>query len=115
MRFKELDELARRDETPEERAYHDRRRAELRAALYAGIAIRDAREEAGLSQTELAARVGIAQSALSRIEAGRANLTLGTLQRVTTFPTSGLPMAVLKTLSRPGRRAHGYAWPSGRK
>jgi DNA-binding XRE family transcriptional regulator len=47
------------------------------------IAIRDAREETGLSQTELAARIGIAQSALSRIEAGRANLTLGTLQRVT--------------------------------
>jgi ribosome-binding protein aMBF1 (putative translation factor) len=68
MRFKELDELARKDETSEERA-----------ALYAGIAIRDAREEAGLSQTELAARIGIAPSALSRIEAGRANLTLGTL------------------------------------
>ena len=77
MRFTELDELARKDETPEERTYHDQRRAELRAALYAGIAIRDAREEAGLSQTELAARIGIAQSALSRIEAGRANLTLG--------------------------------------
>lgn len=83
MRFKELDEIARQDETPEERVHHDQRRAELRAALYAGIAIRDAREEAGLSQTELAARIGIAQSALSRIEAGRANLTLGTLQRVT--------------------------------
>lgn len=83
VRFKELDELARKDETPEERAHHDQRRAEIRAALYAGIAIRDAREEAGLSQTELAARIGIAQSALSRIEAGRANLTLGTLQRVT--------------------------------
>lgn len=83
MRFKELDEFARKDETPDERRYHDRRRAELRVALYTGIAIRDARGEAGLSQTELAARIGIAQSALSRIEAGRANLTLGTLQRVT--------------------------------
>jgi len=83
MQFNELDKLARRDENPDERSYHDHRRAELRAALYAGIAIRDAREEAGLSQTELAARIGIAQSALSRIEAGRANLTLGTLQRVT--------------------------------
>ncbi len=83
MRFKEVDELARKDETPEARAHHDQRRAELRAALYAGIAIRGAREEAGLSQTELAARIGIAQSALSRIEVGRTNLTLGTLQRVT--------------------------------
>ena len=60
MQFSELDELARKDESPDERSYHDQRRAELRAALYAGIAIRDAREEAGLSQTELAARIGIA-------------------------------------------------------
>lgn len=82
MRFNELDKLARKDETHEERKRHDQRRAGMRAALYTGIAIRDAREEAGLSQTELAARVGMAQSALSRIEAGRANLTLGTLQRV---------------------------------
>lgn len=83
MRIDELDEAVRKDETQEERIHHDKRRAQLRAALYAGIAIHDAREEAGLSQTELAARIGIAQSALSRIEAGRANLTLGTLQRVT--------------------------------
>ena len=83
MRINELDKLARKDERSSERSDHDQQRAELRAALYAGIAIRDAREEAGLSQTELAARIGIAQSALSRIEAGRANLTLGTLQRVT--------------------------------
>ena len=82
MQFSELDELARKDESPDERSHHDQRRAELRAALYAGIAIRDAREEAGLSQTELAARVGITQPALSRIEAGRVDLTLGTLQRV---------------------------------
>ena len=83
MRFTELDELARSTESPDERSHHNQRRAGLRAALYAGMAIRDAREEAGYSQTELAARIGIAQSALSRIEAGRANLTLGTLQRIT--------------------------------
>lgn len=92
MRFNDLDELARRDETPQERLHHDQRRGELRAGLYAGIAIRDAREEAGMSQTELAARIGIAQSALSRIEAGRANLTLGTLQRVT--DALGVPLTL---------------------
>jgi DNA-binding XRE family transcriptional regulator len=42
----------------------------------------DAREGAGLTQTELAARIGIAQSALSRIEAGRTNLTLGMFRRI---------------------------------
>jgi ribosome-binding protein aMBF1 (putative translation factor) len=92
MRFSDLDDLARKDETPEERTHHDHRRSELRAALYAGIAIRDARQDAGLSQTELAARIGIAQSALSRIEAGRANPTLGTLQRVT--DALGVPLTL---------------------
>ncbi len=66
------------DETTE----HERRRADLAAQLRAGIAIRNAREIAGLTQTELAARIGIAQSALSRIEAGRTNMTLGMLRRV---------------------------------
>lgn len=80
--------------TAAERAVHDRRRSELRAALRAGIAIRNAREGAGLTQTELAARIGIAQSALSRIEAGRANLTLGTLQRVTEALDLPLRLAV---------------------
>lgn len=45
-----------------------------------------------MSQTELAARIGIAQSALSRIEAGRATLTLGTLQRVT--DALGVPLTL---------------------
>lgn len=103
MRFQELDRSARTDEGPGEAARHDARRAELRAALYAGIAIRDAREEAGLSQTELAARIGIAQSALSRIEAGRANLTLGTLQRVT--DALGVPLSI-------GVGAHAVAIPA---
>jgi ribosome-binding protein aMBF1 (putative translation factor) len=82
MRLKEVDDLSREGQTPDERAAHDRRRSEMAAALRAGIAIRDAREEAGLSQTQLAGRIGIAQSALSRIEAGRSNLTLASLQRI---------------------------------
>jgi ribosome-binding protein aMBF1 (putative translation factor) len=103
MQFSDLDELARKDESRDERSYHDQRRTELRVALYAGIAIRDAREEAGLSQTELAARIGIAQPALSRIEAGRANLTLGTLQRVT--DALGVPLTL-------GVGAHEIAIPA---
>ncbi len=46
MRFDQLDELARKDETAGERTRQDQRHAELRASPYAGIAIRDAREEA---------------------------------------------------------------------
>ncbi len=52
------------------------------AQLRAAIVLRDACESVGLTQTELAARIGIAQSALSPIEAGRTNLTLGMFRRI---------------------------------
>jgi ribosome-binding protein aMBF1 (putative translation factor) len=82
MRFADIDAEARKGMSASEAAEHDRRRADLAAQLRAGIALRDAREGAGLTQTELAARIGIAQSALSRIEAGRTNLTLGMFRRI---------------------------------
>jgi ribosome-binding protein aMBF1 (putative translation factor) len=82
MRFQDLDARARSDMTADEVAQQDRRRADLAVQLRAGIAIRDAREAAGITQTELAMRIGVAQSALSRIEAGRTNLTLGMLRRI---------------------------------
>lgn len=45
--------------------------------------IRDARKEAGLSQAELAARVGTTQSAISRLEdADYEGHSLSTLQRI---------------------------------
>ncbi len=68
--------------TASEVAQQDRHRADLAAQLRAGTAIRDAREVAGMTQTELAMRIGVAQPALSRIEAGRTNLTLGMLRRI---------------------------------
>jgi ribosome-binding protein aMBF1 (putative translation factor) len=82
MKFAEIDKKARASMTPAEAEYHERRRAELAVQLRAGIALRDAREAAGLTQTELAAKIGIAQSALSRIEAGRSNITLAMLRRI---------------------------------
>ncbi|MGO9027047.1 MAG: helix-turn-helix domain-containing protein [Acidimicrobiales bacterium] len=81
MRFSDVDAEARKGMSAAEVGEHDRRRADLAAQLRAGIAFRDAREAAGLTQTELAARIGIAQSALSRIEAGRTNLTLSMFRR----------------------------------
>jgi ribosome-binding protein aMBF1 (putative translation factor) len=68
--------------TPAERARFDADARRLAAALRLGLAIRDAREAAGLTQTELAGRMGVAQSALSRIEAGRANITVEMLARI---------------------------------
>jgi transcriptional regulator with XRE-family HTH domain len=44
--------------------------------------IRDARRESGLTQAELARRLGISQAALAKLERPAANPTVRTLQRV---------------------------------
>lgn len=45
-------------------------------------AILDAQQELGLTQSELAARCGMKQSALSRLETGKTSPTLKTLQQL---------------------------------
>jgi transcriptional regulator with XRE-family HTH domain len=52
-----------------------RRRKELSEALVSS------RRSAGLSQTEVAARMGTSQSAVARLEAGEADVRLSTLER----------------------------------
>ena len=52
-----------------------RKRRSLAAALCAK------RVELGLSQTEVAARMGTSQSAVARLESGEADLRLSTLER----------------------------------
>jgi len=47
-----------------------------------GKRIQEAREEAGLSQGELAARIGCTQSALSNYELGKRHLRLGQLEQI---------------------------------
>jgi ribosome-binding protein aMBF1 (putative translation factor) len=66
----------------DERAVFDEEYAAVRLALDVGEKIRDAREAAGLSQRELAARMGTSQAAVARLEAGGVGATLTTLQRV---------------------------------
>lgn len=80
--WSEIKRARRAAMSAEERAQSEMRVARLATALRLGIAIRDAREQIGLTQTELAARMGVAQSALSRIEAGRANITVEMLTRI---------------------------------
>lgn len=53
-----------------------------RRAHELGEAIRARRQEVGLSQRELAERMGTAQSVVARLEAGAVTPTLGTLDRV---------------------------------
>ena len=60
----------------------------------------EARTRAGLSQTELARRAGVAQSVISEYEAGRRQPALPTLSRLISATGHELTM----TLERPGMR-----------
>ena len=57
--------------------------AEAERAFLIGRAIRDRRLALGLSQTEVARRAGLTQSALSRLEAGGVIPTIPVLERIT--------------------------------
>jgi ribosome-binding protein aMBF1 (putative translation factor) len=56
--------------------------AEARRAFLIGTAVRERRLALGLSQTELAARAGMTQPALSRLEAGGVVPTIPLLERI---------------------------------
>jgi transcriptional regulator with XRE-family HTH domain len=56
-----------------------REMAQRRRRLLAELVSR--RQAAGLSQTEVAARMGTSQSSVARLEAGQADLRLSTLER----------------------------------
>lgn len=70
--------------TPVQRAAFDQTYDATRLALEVGEKVRDAREAAGLSQRDLAARMGTSQAAVARLEAGGVGATLTTLQKVAT-------------------------------
>ena len=69
------------------------RRKELSEALVAR------RHEIGLSQTEVAARMGTSQSAVARLEAGEADLRLSTVERY----AAAVGLAIDWTLGKEGR------------
>lgn len=68
--------------TDDERADLDEAYEATRLAIDVGERVRDAREAAGLSQRELAARMSTSQAAVARLEAGGTGATLTTLQKV---------------------------------
>lgn len=70
--------------TRAQRVEHDQAYAEARLAAEVGERIHIAREAAGLSQRELARRMGTSQAAIDRLESGGVGATLTTLQRVAT-------------------------------
>lgn len=65
-----------------ERAEYERAYAVVALASEVGERVCAAREAAGLSQRELARRMGTSQAAVNRLEAGGVGATLTTLQRV---------------------------------
>ena len=68
--------------TADQRAVFDEAYEATRLALDVGEKVRDAREAAGLTQRELASRMGTSQAAVARLEAGGVGATLTTLQKV---------------------------------
>jgi len=78
----EMSEARRTAMNEAERAEYDQAYGEARLAADVGEQIRAARETAGLSQRELAARMGTSQAAVARLEAGGVGATLTTLHRV---------------------------------
>ena len=67
--------------TSAERAAFEETYAAASLALRVGEQIRAAREAVGLSQRDLAQRMGTSQAAIARLEAGAVGATLTTLQR----------------------------------
>jgi len=67
----------RRDTGSRRRGYHD-----AQESLALGIRVRTERERRGITQSELAERMGTTQPSVARLEAGGVSPSLGTLHRV---------------------------------
>jgi HTH-type transcriptional regulator / antitoxin HipB len=70
---------------------------QARRAFLIGQAVRERRLALGLSQTEVAARAGMTQPALSRLEAGGAVPTIPVLERI----AAGLGAELIVTIAAP--------------
>jgi ribosome-binding protein aMBF1 (putative translation factor) len=68
--------------------------AEARRAFLIGQAVRERRLALGLSQTDLAARAGMTQPALSRLEAGAVLPTIPLLERISAALDADLIVAI---------------------
>lgn len=76
-------------------------RARLRSPADVGLAVQQARLARGLSQSELAAQLGIHQSALSEIEAGKSTIYLRRLLDLAR--ATGLELTATWSDDAPGR------------
>ena len=79
--FEELRDRWLNTMSANERAEFDAALAVARLAMEVGEKVRDAREAAGLTQRDLAARMSTSQAAVARLEAGGTSATLTTLHK----------------------------------
>jgi DNA-binding XRE family transcriptional regulator len=89
-----------------------RRMSAERRRLVAGLTAQ--RRSAGLSQTEVAARMGTSQSAVARLETGDADVRVSTLERYAAAIGSQLAWQAQTgqaELGQPGPAQPGYAGP----
>lgn len=84
------DGLSEKRATPEYEAAYE----EARRSYELGKAIRERRLALGITQTELAARAGMTQSAVSRLEVGGMTPTIGLLDRVAAALDADLIVAI---------------------
>ncbi len=96
------DDLARERRSSEE---HRQGYAEARRAFLIGQAVRERRQALGLSQVELAARAGMTQPTLSRLEAGGVVPTIPLLERINIALDPDLIVAIAPHAALSGAQA----------
>jgi ribosome-binding protein aMBF1 (putative translation factor) len=85
---------------------------EARAAYDLGRMVRDMREARGLSQRQLAERMGTTQSVVGRLESGGSRPTLATLDRVAAALDLVLEVRFHEGRTGPGARRGGTGRPA---
>ena len=70
------------------------RRMSKRLSIEFGLALRDARLRAGLTQRDVAKRARVRQTYISRVELGEQNLTLATMVRLARAVGLGVSLAI---------------------
>ena len=65
-------------------------------AKVVGREIKDTRQALGLTQTEVAERLGVSASYISAVEAGRRNLTLGQLANIANAMRLGIDISFIR-------------------
>lgn len=91
MKLEKVDDLIDKlSENPEFKEGFDAEVAQLELA----VTVMKAREEANLSQAELAERIGTSQAAISRVENGTGNPSVKTLARIAQALNQSLSISI---------------------